>query len=87
MCFSVPLCNRRADPDEKRTIFVGTVVELFPASMDEYGALERAMLENESDALERAKALMLRNWGPILSSGEVRTIRLANSVIGFISCV
>lgn len=79
MCFSVPLCGQLPGVDEKRTIFVGKVVEVFPPSMDEFAALERAMFEGESEALERTKALMLRNWGPILSSDELQTIRLANS--------
>jgi hypothetical protein len=79
MCFSAPLCSQLPAADEKRTIFVGTAVEVFPTSMDELGAMERAMFEGEREALERTKGQMLRNWGPILSSGEVRIIELANA--------
>ena len=63
----------------KRTIFVGTVTDIYPASLDAYRSLESALNRSDRGALLRAKALILRLWEPVLSSDEARSIQLASS--------
>lgn len=79
ICFSTPLCNQLSDPFGRRTIFVGTVTHIYPASLDAYRSLESALNRNDRGALVRAKALILRLWEPVLSSDEARSIKLASS--------
>jgi hypothetical protein len=77
-CFSTPLCNQLPGPHETRTIFVGTVTEIYPASLA-YRSLESALNKRDRGALVRAKAMVLRLWGPVLSADEARKIKLASS--------
>src|SRR5438552_3669641 len=78
-CFSTPLCNQLPNSYGKRTIFVGTATDIYPASLDAYRLLESALNRSDRGALVRAKALILRLWEPVLSSDEARSIKLASS--------
>jgi hypothetical protein len=79
-CLSTPLCTQPPNPDGAETIFVGAVTDVYPASLDAYGSLESALNRRGRGSLARARRLILRLWGPILSPDEARDIRLASSL-------
>lgn len=78
-CFSTPMCNKLSDAFEKRSIFVGTATDLYPASLDAYRLLDSALNGSGHGALAKAKALILQFWGQVLSFDEARSIKLSSS--------
>jgi hypothetical protein len=79
-CLSTPLCTQPSNRHGAETIFVGAVTDIYPASLDAYRSLESALNRRARGSLARARTLILRLWGPILSPDEARNIRLASSL-------
>lgn len=79
LCFSMPMCSQPPDPGERRTIFSGVVIEMYPGSSDVYRSVESALSRTDAASLRRAKAIILRLWKPVLSPAEVRRIEVATS--------
>jgi hypothetical protein len=79
LCFSEPICDQMPDANGRQRVFVGTVADIFPASLDSYGGRESAFDENDPAWLARHKEAIFRVWGSVLSTSEARRVGLADT--------
>jgi hypothetical protein len=67
MCFSTPMCSQASTLSESSAVFVGRVIEIWPA--------REVLASQQHLSRSQARRLVLRRWRDILSADEEQYIR------------